>query len=84
MQGPIWDGRLNYLDCSSFATAARIAANIAKLRSRLELIDARLRGDRVEAARLNLSPGSVAALGQGQKSECASGKAREAEEDWRR
>jgi hypothetical protein len=43
MQGPIWDGRLNYLDCSSFATAARIAANIAKLRSRLELIDA-LRG----------------------------------------
>jgi hypothetical protein len=28
--------------------------------------------------------GPVAALGQGQKSECASGKAREAEEDWRR
>jgi hypothetical protein len=31
MQGPIWDGRLNYLDCCSFATAARMAANIAKL-----------------------------------------------------
>jgi hypothetical protein len=39
-------------------------------------LQARLRGDRVEAARLNLSPGPVAALAQGQKSECAGGKAR--------
>jgi len=41
MQGPIWDGRLNYSDCCKYATirgqalskdeARRIAANIAKV-----------------------------------------------------
>jgi len=37
---------------------------------------ARLRGDRVKTAWLDVSPGSVAVLGESQKSECASGKAR--------
>jgi hypothetical protein len=34
--------------------------------------------------RLALSLGALAALGEGQKSKCASGEAREAEEDWGR
>jgi hypothetical protein len=46
-------------------------------------VPARLRGHRVETARLAVSVGAVAALGEGQKSESASRK-REAEEDWGR
>jgi ATP-dependent DNA ligase len=39
-------------------------------------VPARLRGHCVEAARFALSLGAVAALGEGQKSECASSQAR--------
>jgi hypothetical protein len=46
-------------------------------------VQAQLRGY-CEAARLALSLGALAALGEGQKSKCASGEAREAEEDWGR
>ena len=46
-----------------------------------ECFHPRLRGDRVEAAGVNVSPGSVAALGQSQEPECPAVK-RKAEEDW--
>ncbi len=68
------------------ATQLRLRSTIMQVQPRrphrhlhdrfLRSMQARLRGDRIETARLILSLGTLAALDQGQEPECASGKAR--------